>query len=58
MITDFYSQSNCNNLDNGKHSGALLLDLKKAFDTVNREILLRKLDKYRMALEEIVINSF
>ena len=44
-ITDFYSQI-CNNLDNGKHSCVLLLDLKKAFDTVNHEILLQKLDKH------------
>ena len=44
-VTDFYSQI-CNNLDNGKHSYVLLLDLKKAFDTVNHEILLRKLDEY------------
>ena len=43
--TDFYSQI-CNNLDNGKHSCVVLLDLKKAFDTVNHEVLLRKLDKY------------
>ena len=44
-VTYYYSQI-CNNLDNGKHSFALLLDLKKAFDTVNHEILLRKLNKY------------
>ena len=43
--TDFYSQI-CNNLDNGKHSCALLLDLKKAFDPANHEIFLRELDKY------------
>ena len=44
-VTDFHSQI-CNNLDNGKHSCVLLLDLKNAFDTVNYEILLRKLDKH------------
>ena len=53
-VTDLYSHI-CNNLDNGKHSCVLLLDLKKAFDTVNHEIMLRKLDKYG-ALEEVVIN--
>ena len=44
-VTDLYSNI-CNNLDNGIHSCVLLLDLKKAFGTVNHEKLLRKLDKY------------
>ena len=44
-VIDFYSQI-CNSIDNDKHSCVLLLDLKKAFDTVIHEILLRKLDKY------------
>ena len=44
-VTDFYFQI-CNNLDKGKHFCVLLLDLKKAFDTVNHEMLLRNLDKY------------
>ena len=44
-VNDFHSQI-CNNLDNGKHSCVLLLNLKKPFDPVNHEIWLRKLDKY------------
>ena len=44
-VTDLYFQI-CNNLNNCKHSCVLLLNLKKAFDTVNHVILLRKFDKY------------
>lgn len=35
-----------NELDNRKIVGALFLDLKKAFDTLNHEILLKKLEMY------------
>ena len=31
------------NMDSGKVTGALFLDLKKAFDTVNHELLIKKL---------------
>lgn len=34
------------NLDNKDHTIAIFLDLKKAFDTVNHDILLRKLNTY------------
>ena len=33
-------------LDNGKFSCGVFIDLRKAFDTVNHEILLRKLEIY------------
>lgn len=35
-----------NDIDSKKHVGALFLDLKKAFDTLNHDILLAKLDRY------------
>ena len=44
-VTDIYSQI-CSNPDNDKLSCVLLLDLKKAFDTVSHEILPRNLHKY------------
>ena len=34
------------NIDNGLLNGVLLIDLKKAFDTINHEIILRKLANY------------
>lgn len=41
LLEDIYGH-----LDNRRFSGALFLDLKKAFDTVNHELLLRKLERY------------
>ena len=34
------------NMDKGQYTGIIVVDLKKAFDTVNHEILLKKLKKY------------
>ena len=34
------------NMDNRKYSCGIFIDLKKAFDTVNHEILLAKLENY------------
>ena len=44
-VTDVHSQIS-KNLDNKQHTCVILLDFRKAFDTVNHQILLRKLEKY------------
>ena len=44
-MTDVHSQIR-KNLDNKQHTCVILLDFRKAFDTVNHQILLRKLEKY------------
>ena len=43
------------NMDNRKYSCGIFIDLKKAFDTVNHEILLTKLEHYGI---RGVINSW
>ncbi len=40
-------------MENGKLTGVVFLDLKKAFDTVNHEILLNKLRKFGLNDESI-----
>ena len=44
------------NMDEGKVTGAIFLDLKKAFDTVNHSLLLNKLKKF--GIRDIEINWF
>ena len=44
------------NMDNRKYSRGIFIDLKKAFDNVNHEILLTKLEHY--AIREVIISWF
>ena len=36
----------CDNIDRGLLNGVIFIDLKKAFDTIDHEIILKKLTKY------------
>ena len=47
------------NIDNGKYTAMVFIDLKKAFDTVNHQILLAKLKKYGIdGLEYLWFQSY
>ena len=35
-----------NNMDNGKLNGVIFLHIRKAFDSINHEILLKKMNDY------------
>ncbi len=41
-LTDYF----LNNMDNGELTGVLLIDLRKAFDLVDHELLLHKMELY------------
>ena len=44
------------NMDNGKYTAMIFIDLKKAFDTVDHDILLAKLRKY--GIENVELTWF
>ena len=47
------------NIDNGKYTAMVFIDLKKAFDMVNHQILLAKLKKYGIdGLEYLWFQSY
>ena len=47
------------NIDNGKYTAMVFIDFKKAFDTVNHQILLAKLKKYGIdSLEYLWFQSY
>ena len=46
------------NIDKGKYTGLIFIDLKKAFDTVDHEILLEKLKMYGVTGLEYEVNCW
>ena len=46
----------CVNIDKGLLNGVIFIDLKKAFDTIDHEILLRKLKSF--GVDDIVLTWF
>ena len=46
VYTDDFNRKMEDCLDQKKYAGAVLMDLRKAFDTINHELLLAKLHEY------------
>ena len=42
-------------IDNKGFAGGILMDLSKAFDTINHQLLLAKLPAYRLSQQALVI---
>jgi retron-type reverse transcriptase len=49
LALNTYVEKLRNNIDNNKHSVSMILDLSKAFDTINHKLLLAKLKKYKFS---------
>ncbi len=49
----YFSDKILNAMDHGKLTGVIYLDLKKAFDTVDHDLLLQKLARYGIKNNEL-----
>ena len=55
VVTSFLSCTNdwYENMDTGKYTALVFIDLRKAFDTVDHDILLKKMQKYGVSGNEL-----
>ena len=45
--------------DNGQHAGGVMMDLSKAFDTINHELLLAELHAYGFSMDSLkIVHSY